>query len=354
MQASRVTRRPQLSFMKYFLALCCAFAVSGCSQVQPYADSPQFNNERGRFEHPSAKNIDKPFSDLLRWRREAGDLPPDPRVGVGFETRTPQPEEFENHAVWLGHSTLLVSYNGQRVLTDPIFGTRASPVSFAGPKRETPLPIDPTQLPSILATVISHNHYDHLDKASVQTLARLQPDMLWVVPLGLKPLLSRWGAPKVVELDWWQSIAVNGVRLTATPVQHWSARTLRDRNQTLWAGWMVDWSDFKFYFAGDTGYSNDFNETRQRLGAPDLAAIPIGAYEPRWFMKDAHVNPEESVQVFQDLQAQQAIGIHWGTFVLTDEPMEQPLTRLMEALTEQGIDSKRFQALKHGGALALD
>ena len=153
-------------------------------------------------------------------------------------------------------------------------------------------------MPKIDVVLISHNHFDHLDEDTIVELANLQPNIKYLVPLGLASTLKDLGAQDVVELDWWQPFQYENVEIQATPVQHWSKRSLFDRNTTLWAGWMMRWDEFSFYFAGDSGYSNDFEETAQRLGSPTLAAIPIGAYEPREFMKGAHMNPEEAVKVF--------------------------------------------------------
>jgi L-ascorbate metabolism protein UlaG (beta-lactamase superfamily) len=187
-----------------------------------------------------------------------------------------------------------------------------------------------------------------LDEKSIRNLTSAQQNIKYLVPLGLKSLLQEWGARNVIELDWWEPIEIDGVKFQPTPVKHWSKRTFFDRNKSLWAGWMMQWSDFAFYFAGDTGYSSDFKQTVEKLGNPDLAAIPIGAYEPRDFMKSAHINPEEAVRVFNDLGAKYAIGIHWGTFKLTLEPMNEPPNRLKKALKAAGLDSQIFRTLKHG------
>ena len=210
--------------------------------------------------------------------------------------------------------------------------------------------MQPEQLPDIDLVIISHAHYDHLDMPGLRRLAARQPDIRVIVPLGLGRYARKAGFADVTELDWWQADEdPDGPLVTATPVRHWASRGLFDRNKTLWAGFMIRFADgYQFYFAGDTGYGEDFLETRERLGAPDFAAIPIGAYEPRDFMRESHCNPEEAVQIFQDLQAGKAIGIHWGTFKLTLEPMNEPPQRLEEALSAAGIAADRFRALTHG------
>jgi L-ascorbate metabolism protein UlaG (beta-lactamase superfamily) len=241
------------------------------------------------------------------------------------------------------------------VLTDPHFTERASPFGFAGPKRLVPPLPAMRDLPHIDAVVVSHNHYDHLDEGSVRHLAaQAGGSPRFFVPLGLKAWFAGKGIHDVVELDWWQAVEHGGVTFTLAPVQHWSARTPWDRNQTLWGGWRVEQPGFSFFFCGDTGYSEDFNDIRRRLGPVDLAAIPIGAYEPRWFMQVMHVNPEEAVKIHHDLGAVQSIAMHWGTFILTDEPIDEPPHRLATALRDAAIPHERFWLMKHGETRRLE
>jgi L-ascorbate metabolism protein UlaG (beta-lactamase superfamily) len=205
-------------------------------------------------------------------------------------------------------------------------------------------------MPHIDVVVISHNHYDHLDEGTVKRLAR-QPggSPTFFVPLGLKAWMASKGIhDKVVELDWWEKQSLGTSTFTAVPVQHWSARSLWDRNHTLWGGWRVDTPQGSVFFAGDTGYSEDFKDIRRRLGPVDIALLPIGAYEPRWFMSVMHVNPDEAVKIHADLEARQSVAMHWGTFVLTDEPMDEPPRKLAHALREAGIPHDRFWVMKHG------
>ena len=337
--------------LKYTGILLLIFVLSSCSGSVQIYDSPNFNPETGRFQHPDGDKHDKSFADMLGLARSYFSRSPDEWEKKGFpviETSKDDLGDFSENVIWVGHATLLLNYDHVTVLTDPQFSGRASPFQFAGPKRVTPVPFSITDLPEIDIVIISHNHYDHLDEASIRQLARLQPDIRYLVPLGLAPLLRTWGAQNVEELDWWQPVRHGDVLIQPTPVQHWSKRTTLDRNKTLWAGWMLQWPDFSFYFAGDTGYSADFRETAKRLGSPTLAAIPIGAYEPRDFMKSSHVNPEEAVTIFQDMGARYAIGIHWGTFKLTLEEMNEPPIRLEAALTNAGISTDVFRALQHG------
>jgi N-acyl-phosphatidylethanolamine-hydrolysing phospholipase D len=216
-------------------------------------------------------------------------------------------------------------------------------------------------LPNIDAVLISHNHYDHLDRSSVALLDQkakaVGKSTLFLVPLGLKAWFNGIGIDSVVELDWWQHHVVKGAEFHLTPVQHWSARSVNDRSNTLWGGWAVFGADFHWYYAGDTGYSRDFADTAKHFasrqtaalgGGFDLALIPIGAYEPRWFMAQQHVNPMESVRIHQDVGAKRSLGVHWGTFKLTDEPLDQPPRDLAVARQALGLKAADFGVLAIG------
>ena len=250
---------------------------------------------------------------------------------------------------WIGHSAFLVQLAGVNVLVDPQFSERASPVSFAGPRRIVPLPLEISELPRIDVVLTSHNHYDHLDVATVEALARRDPAPLFLVPLELSAWMRERGAANVEELDWWQSREVNGVTFTLVPVQHWSTRTLFDTNKTLWGGWAMEGGGLKVIHTGDLGFSKDARDIGERLGPFDLALIPIGAYAPRWFMKNYHVDVTEAVQVREDLRAARAIGMHWGTFDrLTDEPMDEPPAELARRREAAGLAPEQFDVMKVG------
>ena len=258
----------------------------------------------------------------------------------------------ENHTeatvTWIGHSTLLIQLNGVNVLTDPHWSERASPVSFAGPKRVMPPGLRFEDLPAIDLVLISHNHYDHLDVATVKRLAATHHP-LFVVPLRLKAWFARLGITNVDELDWWESRRIKGLTFTCLPAQHFSNRTFWDRNQTLWSGWAVASQTKKLFFAGDTGYYYElFKEIGSRVGPFDLAAIPIGAYLPPTIMKMTHITPEQALQVFADVRAKRFLGIHWGTFDLTEEALAEPPQRLEAEVRRLGVDPANVWILKDG------
>ncbi len=248
---------------------------------------------------------------------------------------------------WVGHSTVLVQLGGVNVLTDPQWSDRASPVTFAGPKRLMPPGVPLERLPAIDLVLISHDHYDHLDVETVQQLARLYHP-LFLVPLGLKAWFVELGIWEVEELDWWESRQVYGLTVTCLPAQHFSGRTLWNGNRRLWSAWAVVGEKKRFFFAGDTGYSPDFTEIGDRLGPFDLAAIPIGAYLPPAMMKMTHVTPEEALQLFADIKGERFVAIHWGTFDMTEEPIEEPPQRLEAEAHRLGLDLSKVWVLKHG------
>jgi N-acyl-phosphatidylethanolamine-hydrolysing phospholipase D len=237
---------------------------------------------------------------------------------------------------WIGHSTLLVQMDGVTFLTDPIWSERASPFDFAGPKRLVPPGIRLADLPPIDFVVLSHAHYDHTDLATLTALAERDATRFFT-PLGLGALLRDAGIKWVEELDWWDARPFERVVVHCVPAQHWSARTPFDRDKTLWSGWVVTGPTRRFYFAGDTGYFPGFGDIGARLGPFPLAAVPIGAYEPAAMMRWMHMGPEEALQAARDLHAERAIGIHYGTFDLTDESPDEPPKRFHAAAERFGV-----------------
>ena len=354
--------------LRCLIAFILIFPLAGCSGIARAPDPAKPHHTAQGYQNNYSGNVDKPFSQLLRWQadRIKNNLPPDPKT----PTPTVKPDLAFIHAntrtsvamvpavTWIGHASALVQASGLNVLTDPVFSERAFPVQFAGPRRVQPPGLAPADLPHIDVVVISHNHYDHLDRNSVFALSQQTGGSpLFIVPLGLKAWMAGIDITNVRELDWWQSAAVGQVEFVLTPVQHWSARTLTDRRQTLWGGWAVFGPDFHWYYSGDTGYSRDFADTRARFadrqsseqgGGFDLALIAIGAYEPRWFMKEQHLNPAESVQVHRDVGTKRSVAVHWGTFNLTDEPLDQPPQDLAAAREAAKLTAEDFFVLAVG------
>ena len=253
----------------------------------------------------------------------------------------------EATVTWVGHSTLLFQLDGVNILTDPQWSDRASPVSFAGPKRVMPPGVPFEQLPPIDLVLISHDHYYNLDATTVKRLVDARQP-LFLVPLGHKAWFSELGITQVEELDWWEARTYKGLVLTLAPAQHFSGRTLWDRNRRLWGGWSVAGQEKRFFFAGDTGYYDIFKEIGRRLGPFHLAAIPIGAYMPPSIMRLTHTTPEEALRLFDDVRGERFVAIHWGTFDLTEEPLEEPPARLAAEVQRRGLDPTRIWILRHG------
>ena len=248
---------------------------------------------------------------------------------------------------WIGHSTLLIQLDGVNILTDPHWSARASPVSFAGPRRLTPPGLRFEDLPPIHLVVISHDHYDHLDRDTVTRLAATHRPR-FLVPLGLKAWLADFGITDVEELDWWEERSVRGLGVTCVPAQHFSGRTPWDRNRRLWSGWVVAGRDRRFYFAGDTAYYDGLKEIGARLGPFDLAAIPIGAYVPDVIMRVSHTTPEDALAAFADVRGRLFVPTHWGTFDLADEPLDDPPRRLQAEARRLNLGADRVFLLRHG------
>jgi len=256
-------------------------------------------------------------------------------------------------ATFIGQSTFLLQIDGVTLLTDPVFADRVGPFNLGGPRRVRPPGIAFEELPRIDLVLLSHNHYDHLDLATLRRLRRAW-DPLLLTSHGNEAFLRRNGFAKVAELDWWETRAnVGPLQIMLTPAQHFSSRNLWDRDATLWGGFMVQGARKRIYFAGDSGYGGHFREIRERTGPVDLALSPIGAYEPRCFMSRAHVNPAEAVQIHLDIQSRQSVGMHFGTFQLTDEGIDDPPRALCEALQERDVPAERFVVPEFGQTILV-
>jgi L-ascorbate metabolism protein UlaG (beta-lactamase superfamily) len=253
---------------------------------------------------------------------------------------------------FIGHATFLIQTAAGNILTDPIYSRRAGPFNMLGPRRVRPPAVRFEDLPPISTVLLSHNHYDHCDRHTLRAIAkRFNPVV--ITPLGNGALVRSTGLHRVEELDWWQDATIAPLPITLTPAQHFSARTPFDRNRTLWGGFVLQVDDVRLFFAGDSAYAPLFREVRQRLGPIALALLPIGAYEPRWFMKSVHMNPEEAVQAHVDLEAAESIGMHFGTFRMTAEGIDEPVRALADALRARDRAPAAFRILGFGESVLL-
>ncbi len=334
---------------------------------------PPHHDPAGGFRNPWPNAKPAGTGDVLRWQAERRRNPRAPNPPPGHFARvtpaftSPRAAADRVTATWVGHSTVLIQIGGLNVLTDPMWSKRASPLWFIGPRRLTLPAVDFDALPPIDVVLQSHNHYDHLDTRTVRRIARRYPDARWYAPLGLTPKLRRWGVRDVVERDWWETAEYRkegspnaSATIGCAPAQHFSARGLRDRNKTLWCGWTIEVGGRRVYFAGDTGLHPEFGDIADRYGPFDLVLLPIGAYEPRWFMGRVHMNPEDALEAYRALRGPYAdmpsptmLAIHWGTFRLTDEAADEPPARMRQLWGDAALADERLWILKHGETRAL-
>jgi L-ascorbate metabolism protein UlaG (beta-lactamase superfamily) len=302
-----------------------------------------------RFFNPAGL-APRPFTDVPRMLREPRTPWP---AHVDVQPRTPPTLEGDAAVVtFIGHATFLIQTGAGNILTDPMFSARAGPANLAGPRRVREPAVRFEDLPPIAIVLLSHNHYDHCDRATLRRLAR-RFDPLLVTPLGNAPLVRAAGIRRVEELDWWDTATLASMPIVQTPARHFSARTPFDRNRALWGGFVVSCAGARVYVAGDTAYGPFFRDIGERLGPIDLACLPIGAYEPRWFMQAVHMDPAEAVQAHVDLAAARSVAMHYGTFQLTSEGIDDPLRGLEEARRARGIPAERFEALGFGDSIRL-
>jgi len=315
----------------------------------------------GGFRNPWSTARTHGFLDFLKWtllerrKRPSGGKPEPrtfPRAEPAFVFPRAEPGAFT--ITWVGHSSFLVQIGGLNVLLDPMWSDRASPLRVVGPRRRVPPAIDFDDLPPIDAVVLSHDHYDHLDVWTVKQLIRRYPAIAWFAPLGVAAFLEGRGARSVVESDWWDESSVGALRLTCVPAQHFSGRRLDNRNATLWCGWAIRSAHHAIFFAGDTALHPEFHLITERCGPFDIAILPIGAYEPRWFMGPVHMNPEDCIAATRQLLDQRnerrlvLVGAHWGTFKLTDEPIEEPPERMRACWRAAGFPEDDLWVMRHG------
>jgi N-acyl-phosphatidylethanolamine-hydrolysing phospholipase D len=333
-------------------ALLLVLLTAGCAGVGPPVPGAPAHHRANGF-----ANVNASYEPASAWTRFTFFITRifaatfSPRTANFPQAASNLPAILDNRGAatvtWVGHATLLVQLDGVNILTDPNWSKRASPVSFAGPKRVAPPGLTFENLPPIHVVVISHDHYDHLDVVTVKRLAaEHRPKFL--VPLRLKQWFADIGITDVEELDWWDHRVLNGLTFTCVPAQHFSGRTLWDRNRRLWGGWVVAGKTKRLYFAGDTAYFDGFKEIAARLGPFDLVAMPIGAYVPAVIMRASHTTPEEALQAFADVRGQHFVPIHWGTFDLAEEPLDEPPKRLVAEAHRLRLALDRIWVLQHG------
>jgi len=331
-----------------------------------------FLAERARFRNTYAHS-NPSLRDFARWlltRKLPAERALPQRIAVN-DPASLRANRTEPQITWVGHSTFLIQLEGRNLLTDPIFTDRASPVYFAGPKRVTPPGLRLDELPRIDAVLISHDHHDHLNARSVRGIvararAAGEPTPLFIVPEGLGAWFRKRGFTRVEEVRWGETLdasrapELGGVRVHGTPVQHWSQRFPWIVNRTHWTGFIVEsglpdaaGNRSRLFFPGDTGYSKDFLDIRAKYGPMSVALLPIGAYEPRWFMTPMHTSPEDAVRIHRDLECSLSIAMHWGTFPLTDEPFDEPPRLLAQALRDAEVRPEHFWVMDHGETRGL-
>lgn len=340
-----------MKILKSILLLLLVAAAAGLA-INYSLSTPTFNGEiSDHFDGDLFVNIDNIPTDknpieVLQWQLNK---PASEWQWVEQNQVKPAVSRAENGHIYtqlINHATFLIQYDGLNVLTDPVYSKRVSPFSFAGPARWRDPAIAFDDLPKIDVVIISHNHYDHLDLDTLEKLKQAH-DPLFIVPLGNSPLLEGIGITNIEELDWWQASSLPGGHVIhAVPAQHWSSRSATDRRRALWSGFVLETQAGNVVFAGDTGYARHFSLIAEKFPNPRLSLIPIGAYAPRWFMADQHMDPAQALQAHKDLGSEYSLGMHFGTFELTDEPPQEPSELLGQLAAEQRITN--FDSPVHG------
>jgi len=347
-------RRPNWKKMAIY-SLLVLLATGGGLYLYAYTflSGPVYRGPRtDHFDGKEFHNLEpiemKGLPEVLKWQlnRDQGKWP-DEKQTIDQQVPEQMGEEGIARVTFINHASFLIQSAGMNVLTDPIWSERASPFSWAGPKRLREPGVRFEDLPAIDVVLISHNHYDHLD---LETLKRLQQvhDPLFLIPLGVDLLLQEHGLEKTMAMDWFDDYAFGENLISSVPVKHFSGRGLGDTNQTLWSGYMIETGGKQIFFAGDTGYGEFYKLIHERFGDVDLALLPIGAYRPRWFMRPIHMSPEEAVLAHLDVGAKQSIGMHFGTFPMADDGQEEPVGDMERARQKHGLPPEAFLVLKEG------
>jgi L-ascorbate metabolism protein UlaG (beta-lactamase superfamily) len=302
-----------------------------------------------RFVNPTGP-ASQPFAAVPRMLRE-----PRTRWPARIDEPPQRPAPLDGAVAvvtFIGHATFLIQTAAGNFLTDPMYSDRAGPFGLLGPRRVRQPAVRFDDLPPISTVLLSHNHYDHCDRSTLARLAK-RFDPVVITPIGNGALVKSTGLRKVEELDWWQDAKTSTLPLTLTPAHHFSARTPFDRNRALWGGFTIAVAHRRIYFAGDSAYAPFFREVRRRFGPIDLALLPIGAYEPRWFMRAVHMNPAEALQAHLDLEASESIAMHFGTFQLTTEGIDEPVRALEQARLAHHVDPSAFRAIGFGESVRV-
>ncbi len=358
--------------MRVFILFCIFFLLSPLGRgvgegegrpemsIEEIAKNKAHHGKDGRFYNPWCEGCRKSFADLLKWMVFSKNIyKEEKKKDVKFNVVKPDFDSLNkignDYIVWLGHSTVLMRIGGKFIITDPVLWD----INFLL-KRKTPFPIEPEKLPHIDYVLISHGHYDHLDTKSIKFLKeRFNP--FFVSGPGYEDYFASIGVVKHITLDWWEDYEIEGIKITSLPVQHWSKRGLFDTDKMLWCSFLIEKAPspiplpqgegskgrVKFYWIADSGYYEGYKEIGEKFGPIDVLFVPLGAYEPRWFMKTYHVNPEEALQVAKDVRAKNFIPIHWGTLDLTDEPLWLPIKHLKEIYKDES--NPKLRLLEHGG-----
>lgn len=334
-------------FFAVFIFIMLFIIIGKWLSTKPYM-GPVSNHFNGkRFKNPSGRSA-KGFKDVFKYMLKR-DKDRWTKIQSPHYRMEPIVKADINQIqyTFINHSTFLLQINGVTILTDPIFSKYCSPLPLPPMRRYRPPGVSLDLLPKIDIVLVSHNHYDHMDRESIMEIEK-KWNPRFITSLGNKDTLENMGATSVTELDWWQSLEVEGINITSTPANHFSSRGTFDRNTSLWCGFVLAYANKKVYFLGDSGYSDVFKEIGERLGPMDLSLIPVGAYMPRWFMSPIHISPEESVQVHLDVRSKKSVAMHFGTFALADDNPERAIEDLKKGRLSKGVSDTEFTVVEEG------